>query len=85
MSNRWRPRMSKHRPPTATPQASLQATLQAGAATADSPVDVIRAERRRVSEELLRRKEYAYLQMLRAQLDETQPIPEPPPPSSNDD
>ncbi|PIC01738.1 hypothetical protein [Caulobacter sp. X] len=72
--------MSKHRPPKAT----FQPALQTGAVTADSPVDAIRAERMRVAEELQRRKEYEYLQMLRAELDETPPVPEPHPPPAND-
>lgn len=77
--------MSKHRPPPASPGTASQIPPQTGAVTADSPVDAIRAERMRVAEELQRRKEYEYLQMLRARLDETPPIPEPHAPPANDD
>jgi len=71
--------MSKHRPPT----GALQPSLQTGAITADSPVDAIRAERMRIARELLRRKEYEYLLVLRAQLAETPPIPQPHGPPAN--
>jgi len=70
--------MSKHRPP-ASPVSP-----QTGAVTADSPLDAIRAERMRVAQELLRRKEYAYLQVLKAGLDETPPIPEAHAPPANE-
>lgn len=70
--------MSKHRPP-ASP-----ASPQIGAITADSPLDDIHAERMRVAKELLRRKEYAYLLMLKAELDETPPVPEPFAPPANE-
>ncbi|HJV41032.1 hypothetical protein [Caulobacter sp.] len=67
--------MSKHRPP-ASPTSPLSG-LDTGAITADSTVEAIRAERMRVAKELLRRKEYEYLQVLRAQLDETPSLPAP--------
>lgn len=67
--------MSKHRPP-ASP-GPTRAGSDIGAVTADSSLDAIRAERMRVAKEILRRKEYAYLLMLKAELDETPSIPEP--------
>ncbi|PZR35271.1 hypothetical protein [Caulobacter segnis] len=70
--------MSKHRPP-ASPTSP-----QIGVVNADSSVDAIRAERMRVAQELQRRKEYEYLRMLRARLDETPPIPEPHAPPANE-
>lgn len=70
--------MSKHRPPASpvSPQTS--------GVTADSSVDAIRAERMQVAQELQRRKEYEYLRMLRARLDETPPVPEPHAPPANE-
>ena len=70
--------MSKHRPP-ASP-----ASPQIGAVSADSSIEAIRAERMRVAQELQRRKEYEYLQMLRARLDDTPPVPEPFAPPANE-
>ncbi|ADG12348.1 hypothetical protein [Caulobacter segnis] len=73
--------MSKHRPP-ASP-VSPQTSAMAGAVSADSSVQAIRAERSRVFDELLRRQEYQLLVALRARLDDTPPVPELHPPPAN--
>ena len=74
--------MSKHRPP-ASP-GPTRAGPDIGAVTADSPLDDIRAERMRVAKEMLRRKEYAYLLMLKAELDGLPPVPEAHAPPANE-